>query len=134
MLSGVVNAAITQINSTTLLLQYTAPFTLAGVPILYYNIPIFPTNLSVNITDTQYHLHISEYCISYNISIIPWNIVGMGNTTTLSDIVIFQGKKLCRLLLLLLQILVPAITMPQLIQEYKGNSEMPHVYYEVQVC
>ncbi|XP_019850862.1 PREDICTED: uncharacterized protein LOC109581296 [Amphimedon queenslandica] len=117
LLSGVANVAITQFNSTTLILQYLAPFTLAGIPILYYNILILPTNLSVNITDTQFHLHISEYCISYNISITPWNIVGMGNATTLSDIVIHQ---------------VPAITMPQLIQEYKSNSETLHVYYEVQ--
>ena len=81
LLSEVTDATVTRMNSTTLLLQYTAPYTLTGVPILYYNILILPTNISVNITDTQYNIHITEYCINYNISITPWNNVGMGNTT-----------------------------------------------------
>ena len=93
MLSEVADATVAQINSTTLLLQYAAPYTLTGVPILYYNILILPTNISVNITGTQYNIRITEYCINYNISITPWNSVGMGNTTILSDVVIYQGKK-----------------------------------------
>ena len=92
LLSEVIDSKITQINSTSLLLQYTAPYTLTGVPILYYNILILPTNISVNITGTQYNIHITEYCINYNISITPWNSVGMGNTTTLYNVVIYQGK------------------------------------------
>ena len=92
-MSEVADATVAQINSTTLLLQYTAPYTLTGVPILYYNILILPTNISVNITGTQYNIHITEYCINYNISITPWNSVGMGNTTIISNVVIYQGKK-----------------------------------------
>ena len=92
-MSEVADATVAQKNSTTLLLQYTAPYTLTGVPILYYIILILPTNISVNITGTQYNIHITEYCINYNISITPWNSVGMGNTTILSDVVIYQGKK-----------------------------------------
>ena len=87
------DATVTQINSTTLLLQYTAPYTLTGVPILYYNILILPTNISVNITDTQYNLNTNESCINYNISITSWNIVGMGNTSILSGIVRYQCKE-----------------------------------------
>ena len=91
MLSEVSHGSVTQVNSTVLSLQYTAPFTLTGVPILHYNILILPTNISVNITDTQYNIHINDYCISYDISITPWNIVGSGNTSTLSDTVLYQG-------------------------------------------
>ena len=96
-MSEVIDSTITHINSTSLLLQYTAPYTLTGVPILYYNILILPTNISVDITGTQYNIHINEYCINYSISITPWNNVGMGNTTILSDIVIYQGKDILAL-------------------------------------
>ena len=94
LLSEVSHASVTQINSTVLSLQYTAPYTLSGVPISHYNILTLPTNASVNITDTQYNIHINDYCISYNISITvitPWNIVGAGNISTLSDIILYQG-------------------------------------------
>ena len=87
-----VNATVTQINSTTLLLKYEAPYTLTGIPILYYNILISPTDMSVNITDTQYNLYLNEFCSTYNVSITPWNIVGKGNTTMLSGIILYQGK------------------------------------------
>lgn len=86
------HASVTQINSTVLSLQYTAPFTLTGVQISHYNILILPTNRSVNITNTQYNVQSDDYCISYDISITPWNIVGSGNISTLSDIILYQGK------------------------------------------
>uniref|UniRef100_A0A1X7TJQ0 Fibronectin type-III domain-containing protein n=1 Tax=Amphimedon queenslandica TaxID=400682 RepID=A0A1X7TJQ0_AMPQE len=116
LLSEVIDSTVTQINSTTLSLHYTAPFTLIGVPILHYNILISLANISVNITDTQYNIHINNYCIGYDISITPWNIVGMGNTTTLSDIILYQA---------------PVVAMmPQLIQEYKTNIEKLQVYID----
>ncbi|XP_019855879.1 PREDICTED: uncharacterized protein LOC109584545 isoform X2 [Amphimedon queenslandica] len=96
-----VTATVTQINSTTLLLKYEAPDTLTGVPILYYNIVISPTDVSVNITDTQYKLYLNEFCSTYNISITPWNIVGKGNTTMVSGIILYQ---------------VPVITTPHLVE------------------
>ena len=99
LLSEVVAVTVTQTNSTSLLLQYTAPYTLTGVPILYYNILILPSNISVNITGTQYNIHINDFCFNYNISITPWNSVGMGNTTILSDVVIYQGKGIINLFL-----------------------------------
>lgn len=94
MLSNVVDSRVTQKNSTTLLLQYTAPYTLTGVPILYYTILILPIGLSVNITNMQYSIQLFEYCITYNVSIKPWNIVGMGNTTVTSNVVLYQGKEM----------------------------------------
>ena len=87
-----VDAIITQINSTTLLLKYEAPYTLMGVPVLYYNILISPIDISVNITDTQYYLYLNEFCSTYNVNVTPWNIVGKGNTTMLSGIILYQGK------------------------------------------
>uniref|UniRef100_A0A1X7U767 Fibronectin type-III domain-containing protein n=1 Tax=Amphimedon queenslandica TaxID=400682 RepID=A0A1X7U767_AMPQE len=115
LLSEVSHASVTQINSTVLSLQYTAPYTLSGVPILHYNILILPTNTSVNITDTQYNIHINDHCISYNISITPWNIVGAGNISTLSDIILYQA---------------PNVTAPLLIEEY--NNGTLQVYIEFQ--
>ncbi|XP_019857841.1 PREDICTED: uncharacterized protein LOC109586109 [Amphimedon queenslandica] len=115
LLSEVSHPSVTQINSTVLSLQYTAPYTLTGVPILHYNILILPTNASVNITDTQYNIHINDHCINYNIIITPWNIVGAGNITTLSNIILYQA---------------PVVTMPQLIEEY--NNGTLQVYIEFQ--
>ena len=136
MLSKVGDATVTQKNSTTLLLQYTAPHTLTGVPILYYNILILPTNISVNITGTQYNIYITEYCINYNISITPWNSVGMGNTTILSDVVLYQGKYTEIQLYIVYfhdNFKAPVVTTPQLIQEYKTGNGVLQVYIKFQV-
>ncbi|XP_019855868.1 PREDICTED: uncharacterized protein LOC109584541 [Amphimedon queenslandica] len=101
-----VTATVTQINSTTLLLKYEAPYTLTGIPILYYTIVISTTDMSVNITDTQYNLYLNEFCSTYNISITPWNIVGKGNTTMLSGIILYQTA---------------VTTTPHFIEEYIGT-------------
>ena len=122
-------------NSTTLLLQYTAPYTLTGVPILYYSIVILSTNISVNITGTQYNIYITEYCINYNISITPWNSVGMGNTTILFDVVIYQGKKGIQLYIVYFHdnFKAPVVTTPQLIQEYRTSNGVLQVHIKFQV-
>ena len=133
MLSEVSHGLVTQTNSTVLSLQYTAPFTLTGVPILYYNILILPTNISVNITNTQYNIHINDYCISYDISITPWNIVGSGNISTLSDIILYQGiVEKCMIYTLRFSI-APVVTIPQLMQEYNNGTLQVYIEFQVNI-
>jgi hypothetical protein len=91
LLSNVKNPQIIQINSSTLSLSYQPPSTLQGVPILCYTIDI-KGQYSINTTSLKYHVHFADKCQPHSLSITPWNAVGMGNTTVISNIIMYNGN------------------------------------------
>ncbi|XP_019862186.1 PREDICTED: uncharacterized protein LOC100639045 isoform X2 [Amphimedon queenslandica] len=72
------------INGSTVLLTWTAPYTLDNVPITGYHI----VNGSVNITTTNKSITLSatnpDPCILNNISVSPINDVGIGSSNNIS--------------------------------------------------
>ena len=89
-LSAIGNPQVTQINTSTLYISYTAPYTLQGVPVLYYIIQILGYD-SINTTSLQHYVHLTNHCLLYNINIAAYNAVGMGSITNISDIILYKG-------------------------------------------
>ena len=75
---------LVQINSTTLQLSYTPPYTLIGVPINFFSITITSsdqaTNITINTTDTELLYSPPNICTDYLLNIAAWNRVGRGNS------------------------------------------------------
>lgn len=84
------NPQAVQISSTQVLVSYTPPVTLEGVPILYYTIQVMG-GIVVNTTELNYTLQLTNPCIFYNFTIAAWNTVGKGNITILSNVVMYRG-------------------------------------------
>ena len=95
-LSQVSNATIVQFNITTLKLSFSAPFTLENVSILYYIIEIRDEDTSdvmiKNTTSLISLINIKDYCNKYMIYITPWNGLGGGETSIISDVIFYKSK------------------------------------------
>ena len=87
LLESVSNLTVTLINSTTVLISWSPPFTLEGVPILGYNVTITSAtnvaSVTVNNTSLYYQCHES----SMNITVVAVNGAGDGYPATFSEII-----------------------------------------------
>ena len=92
LLESVSNLTVTHINSTTVLISWSPPFTLEGVPILGYNVTITNTTSGENETmlveDTTllYSIDHPDLENIFTVTVVPINEVGAGNSTLLSFI------------------------------------------------
>ena len=84
LLDSVVDLNYTFINGSSVLLTWTAPYTLYNVPITGYYI----VNGSVNINTTNKSIILSttnpDPCILNNVSVSPINDVGIGSSNNIS--------------------------------------------------
>ena len=94
-----INSTDTNVNSTTVLISWSPPFTLEGVPILGYNVTITNTTSGKNETmlveDTTllYSIDHPDSENNFSVTVVPINEVGAGQPATL----VFS---LCKCLLL----------------------------------
>ena len=99
LLESVSNIDVNRVNSTTVLISWSPPFTLEGVPILGYNVTITNTTSGENETmlveDTTllYSIDHPDSENNFAVTVIPINEVGAGQPATL----VFS---LCKCLLL----------------------------------
>lgn len=83
MLGEVEDLAVETINSTTLLVSFNEPFSLLGVPILFYTIAAIPIDTmdiisSTNSTETSVHISLYNVCSKHELIVSGWNEVGEG--------------------------------------------------------
>ena len=82
---------LVQINSTTLQLTYSPPFTLIGVPINFFTITITSsdqaTSITINTTATELLYSPPDICTDYLLDIAAWNRVGRGDSYLINTIV-----------------------------------------------
>ena len=94
MLEAVGEVVVQQHNSTTLLLVFSPPATLDGVPIDYYTVEITSLDLSTNITVTLDHTHFyytpQDICTDYSFEIAASNKAGKGDPV-LRNATVYQG-------------------------------------------
>ena len=85
LLESVSNLTVTLINSTTVLISWSPPFTLEGVPILGYNVTITNTTSGENETmlveDTTLLYH-PDPGNNFTVTVVPINEVGAGQPAT----------------------------------------------------
>ena len=83
-LESVSNLTVTLINSTTVLISWTPPFTLEGVPILGYNVTITNTtggeNETMLVEDTSllYSIDHPDLENNFTVTVVPINEIGAG--------------------------------------------------------
>ena len=83
-LSPVGNLTVTPVNSTTLLISWSPPFTLEGVPILGYNVTITNvTSVTVNNTWLYYPYHEPTVIVT----VVARNKAGGGHPATISKLI-----------------------------------------------
>ena len=89
MLESVSNLTVTIINSTTVLISWSPPFTLEGIPILGYNVTITNTisgeNETLLVEDTTL-LYSSDHPdpennFEFTVTVLPINEVGAGQNS-----------------------------------------------------
>ena len=91
LLESVSNLTVTLINSTTVLISWSPPFTLEGVPILGYNVTITNTTSGENETmlveDTTllYSIDHPDPENNFTVTVVPINEVGAGQPATLNS-------------------------------------------------
>jgi hypothetical protein len=91
-LTAVSNVSMSYVNSTTIIVSYTAPPTLVGVLISNYSIYISATN-EFHWTETEsIQLTLDNPCINYTLEISAWNSAGQGAVYYLPSFVIYKGK------------------------------------------
>ena len=84
MLESVSNLTVTPVNSTTVLISWSPPFTLDGVPILGYNVTFFingeyeATLIEKGITMLYYSFGLSLFENDLVVTVIPFNGGGSG--------------------------------------------------------
>ena len=95
LLDSVSDLTVVPINSTTVLISWSPPFTLEGVPILGYNVTITNTTSGENETmsvegDTTmlyYSIDHPDPDNNFTITVVPINGAGPGEPVTHSEIV-----------------------------------------------
>ena len=87
MLESVSNLTVTPLNSTTVLISWSPPFTLERVDILGYNVTITNTISGESeiffVKDTTTLLYPTDPENSFIVTVVPINEVGAGNNTLL---------------------------------------------------
>ena len=89
LLESVSNLAVTPVNSTTVLISWSPPFTLEGVPILGYNVTITNTTsgenetLSVKGDTNMLYYSIDHLKSTFTITVVPINMVGAGDKASI---------------------------------------------------
>ena len=91
LLESVSNLTVTSINSTTVLISWSPPFTLEGVPILGYNVTITSTTSGENeimlVEDTTLLYSIDHPNLensNFTVTVVPNNEVGAGDSRTVT--------------------------------------------------
>ena len=98
LLESVSDLTVVSINSTTVLISWSPPFTLEGVPILGYNVTITNTTSGENETmsvegDTTmlyYSIDHPDPDNNFTVTVVPINVVGPGEP---AEIVTFGEHK-----------------------------------------
>ena len=94
LLGSVNSLTVTLINSTTVLISWSPPFTLEGVPILGYNVTITNTtsgeNETVLVEDTTllYSIDHPDPENNFTVTVVPINEVGAGEPALVSFIIV----------------------------------------------
>ena len=70
------------VNMKSVVVSWSPPFTLEGVPILHYSVYITSQGVSVQRNTTETNITLNRPCASTSYNICAWNAVGKGNTTT----------------------------------------------------
>jgi hypothetical protein len=91
LLTNIRSPQLIQINTSTLLLSYQPPPSIQGVPITY-TIEV-TGEYSINITSLDHYLHLGDHCQPHDIIISPWNAVGIGNTTDISNVILYNSPQ-----------------------------------------
>ena len=85
LLESVSNLTVTSINSTTVLISWSPPFTLEGVPILGYNVTICNPSIKSEKNETMYIESTAVYLYNYysfddnfTVIVVPINKGGAG--------------------------------------------------------
>ena len=87
-MDAVSSLTVTTINSTTVIISWSPPFTLEGVPILGYNVTITNTtsgeNETVSVEDTTllYSIDHPDPENNFTVTVVPLNRVGSGHSVT----------------------------------------------------
>ena len=100
LLESVSNLTVMPVNSTTLLISWSPPFTLEGVPILGYNVTITNTTSGENETiPVEGDTNMLYYSIenTFTVIVVPINGVGAGDKAS----IIYNTSKLHVVILLL---------------------------------
>ena len=77
LLGSVHNLTVTLINSTTVLISWSPPFTLEGVPILGYNVTVMNETVLLERDTTMLYYSI-DHSNSMHFTVVPINQVGAG--------------------------------------------------------
>ena len=91
LLESVSNLTVTPVNSTTVLISWSPPFTLDGVPILGYNVTITNTTsgenetMSVEGDTTILYYSIDHLKSIFTITVVPINVVGEGDDASIQS-------------------------------------------------
>ena len=91
LLDSVSNLAVTPVNSTTVLISWSPPFTLEGVPILGYNVTITNTTSGENETipvegdTTMLYYSIDHPESTFTVTVVPINAVGAGDDASIQS-------------------------------------------------
>ena len=81
LLESVSNLAVVLINSSTVLISWSPPFTLEGVPILGYNVTVTTYNVTVFTKDVMLYHSIEHFNNIFTVTVVPINVVGAGKST-----------------------------------------------------
>ena len=92
LLEAVHDLNVTSINSSIVLISWSPPFTLEGVPILGYNVTTCKTNINEDVlicetisvkasTNMVFHFIKHPSNISFIVTVVPFNEGGTGNPT-----------------------------------------------------
>lgn len=78
------------LNSSTLFISWSPPYTLLGVPILFYRVKTNSFNITVmNTTAVYYPIQPSQSNVTVEVTVVPVNKAGDGVPTTLSTNIMF---------------------------------------------
>ena len=97
LLESVGNLTVTLINPTTVLISWSPPFTLEGVPILGYNVTI--TNITSGKNETilvedstlLYSIDHPDPESNFTVTVVPINEVGAGDPKTVTIKILFHS-------------------------------------------
>ncbi|CAI8038155.1 hypothetical protein GBAR_LOCUS21281, partial [Geodia barretti] len=78
-------------SKESVIVSWSPPFTLEGVPILHYSVYITSQGVSEQRNTTETHITLERPCASTTYQISAWNEVGEGNATRKAFLMIFEA-------------------------------------------
>ena len=82
LLEAPTDVSVKTISAKSVMVSWSPPSTLAGIPILHYSVYITSEGLTEQINTTETHITMGRPCSSTTYQISAWNEVGEGNTST----------------------------------------------------